>query len=181
MLLDTAQIQYYFDLHKAVLDTLSVVMQQEAEAFIAAKVRDAVKEENSSMTTEPILLGVAMILLIAMIICISITTIFWTRICWFFQDAWHRLKRRRIVRRLFATNYLTLVNDSCFGVEMTFEKMGSSSDTLWYLISDEDWMHEPAQWVIITDSELSRYDVNRDKQISIADVTKLVNKILGKE
>ena len=67
------------------------------------------------------------------------------------------------------------------GVEMTFEKMGSGSDTLWYLISDEDWMHEPAQWVIITDSELSRYDVDRDQQISIADVTKLVNKILGKE
>lgn len=67
------------------------------------------------------------------------------------------------------------------GVEMTFDKSVSSSGTLWYLVSDEDWMHEPAQWVIITDSELSRYDVNRDKQISIADVTKLVNKILGKE
>ena len=29
--------------------------------------------------------------------------------------------------------------------------------------------------------DLERYDVNRDKQISIADVTKLVNKILGKD
>lgn len=67
------------------------------------------------------------------------------------------------------------------GVEMEFNKDDSGSNILWYLISDEDWMHEPAQWVIITDSELSRYDVNRDKQISIADVTKLVNKILGKE
>ena len=36
-LLDTAKIQYYFDLHKAVLDTLGVVMRQKAEAFMAAK------------------------------------------------------------------------------------------------------------------------------------------------
>ena len=40
-LFDTAQIQYYFDLHKAVLDTLGVVMRQEAEAFMAAKGREA--------------------------------------------------------------------------------------------------------------------------------------------
>jgi hypothetical protein len=50
-LLDTAQVRYYFDLHKAVLDTLGVVMQQEAEAFMAAKDREAANEENSSMTT----------------------------------------------------------------------------------------------------------------------------------
>ena len=54
-LLDTAQIQYYFDLHKAVLDTLGVVMRQEAEAFMAAKGREAANEENSSTTTELIL------------------------------------------------------------------------------------------------------------------------------
>ena len=65
-LLDTAQIQYYFDLHKAVLDTLGVVMRQEAEAFMAAKGREAANEENSSTTTELILLGVAIILLIAL-------------------------------------------------------------------------------------------------------------------
>ena len=36
-------------------------------------------------------------------------------------------------------------------------------------------------WVIFTESDLDRYDVNRDGHITIADVTKLVNKILGKE
>ena len=116
-LLDTAKIQYYFDLHKTVLDTLSVVMQQEAEAFMAAKDKEAANEENSSMTTELILLGVAIILLIATIIYVSITTLFWTRIGWFFEDAWHWLKRRRIIRSLFIPNYLTLANDSCFGEE----------------------------------------------------------------
>ena len=116
-LLDTAQIRYYFDLHKTVLDTLSVVMQQEAEAFMAAKDKEAANEENSSMTTELILLGVAIILLIATIIYVSITTIFWTRIGWFFEDIWHWLKRRRIIRSLFTPNYLTLANDSCFGEE----------------------------------------------------------------
>ena len=116
-LLDTAQVRYYFDLHKAVLDTLGVVMRQEAEAFMAAKDREAANEENSSMTTELILLGVAIILLIATIIYVSITTLFWTRIGWFFEDAWHWLKRRRIIRSLFTPNYLTLANDSCFGEE----------------------------------------------------------------
>jgi len=116
-LLDTAQVRYYFDLHKTVLDTLSVVMQQEAEAFMAAKDKEAANEENSSMTTELILLGVAIILLIATIIYVSITTIFWTRIGWFFEDIWHWLKRRRIIRSLFTPNYLTLANDSCFGEE----------------------------------------------------------------
>ena len=116
-LLDTAQVRYYFDLHKAVLDTLGVVMQQEAEAFMTAKDREAANEENSSMTTELILLGIAIILLIATIIYVSITTLFWTRIGWFFEDAWHWLKRRRIIRSLFTPNYLTLANDSCFGKE----------------------------------------------------------------
>ena len=116
-LLDTAQVRYYFDLHKAVLDTLGVVMRQEAEAFMAAKGMEAANEENSSMTTELILLGVAIILLIATIIYVSITTLFWTRIGWFFEDAWHWLKRRRIIRSLFTPNYLTLANDSCFGEE----------------------------------------------------------------
>lgn len=92
-------------------------MQQEAEAFMTAKDREAANEENSSMTTELILLGVAIVLLIAMIIYVSITTIFWTRIGWFFEDIWHWLKRRRIIRSLFTPNYLTLANDSCFGEE----------------------------------------------------------------
>lgn len=73
---DTAQIQYYFVLHKTVLDTLGVVMQQEVDAFMAAKDREAANEENSSMTTELILLGVAIVLLIATIIYVSITTLF---------------------------------------------------------------------------------------------------------
>ena len=105
-LLDTAKIQYYFDLHKTILDTLSVVMQQEAEAFMAAKDKEAANEENSSMTTELILLGVAIILLIATIICVSITTLFWTRIGWFFEDAWHWFRRNT-----------SLATDSCFGEE----------------------------------------------------------------
>ena len=116
-LLDTTQVRYYFDLHKAVLDTLGVVMQQKAEAFMAVKDREAANEENSSMTTELILLGVAIVLLIAMIIYVSITALFWSRIGWFFEDAWHWLKRRRIIRSLFTPNYLTLANDSCFGEE----------------------------------------------------------------
>ncbi len=116
-LLDTAQVRYYFDLHKAVLDTLGVVMRQEVDAFMAAKDREAANEENSSMTTELILLGIAIILLIATIIYVSITTFFWTRIGWFFEDVWHWLKRRRIIRSLFTPNYLTLANDSCFGEE----------------------------------------------------------------
>ena len=109
-LLDTAQVRYYFDLHKAVLDTLSVVMRQEAEAFMAAKDREAANEENSSMTTELILLGVAIILLIATIIYVSITTLFWTRIGWFFEDAWHWLKRRRIILRMTDPRYCSLIN-----------------------------------------------------------------------
>ena len=109
-LLDTAQIQYYFDLHKAALDTLSVVTQQEVDAFMAAIDREAANEENSSKTTELILLGVAIILLIATIIYVSITTLFWTRIGWFFEDIWHWLKRRRIVRRLTDPRYNSLVN-----------------------------------------------------------------------
>ena len=116
-LLDTAQVRYYFDLHKTVLETLGVVMRQEVDAFMAAKDREAANEENSSMTTELILLGVAIILLIATIIYVSITTLFWTRIGWFFEDIWHWLKRRRIIRSLFTPNYLTLANDSCFGEE----------------------------------------------------------------
>ena len=130
-LLDTAQVRYYFDLHKAVLDTLGVVMQQKAEAFMAVKDREAANEENSSMTTELILLGVAIVLLIATIIYVSITTIFWTRIGWFFEDIWHWLKRRRIIRSLFIPNYLTLVNDSCFGEEdLTDEDISEIMDLI---------------------------------------------------
>ena len=40
---------------------------------------------------------------------------------------------------------------------------------------------EAAVWEITIDDGKTRYDVNRDGLITIADVTKLVNKILGKE
>ena len=39
---------------------------------------------------------------------------------------------------------------------------------------------DPAVWVI-TIGDTDRYDVNRDGHITIADVTKLVNRILGKD
>lgn len=51
----------------------------------------------------------------------------------------------------------------------------------WMLTSNEAWVHAPAHWVIIREDDLMKYDVNRDSNITIADVTKLVNKILGKE
>ena len=121
-LLDTAQVRYYFDLHKAVLDTLGVVMRQEAEAFMAAKGMEAANEENSSMTTELILLGVAIILLIATIIYVSITTLFWTRIGWFFEDVWHWLKTRRYMRRFFDPRYSLLACGPCFEEEDLSEK-----------------------------------------------------------
>ena len=49
----------------------------------------------------------------------------------------------------------------------------------WYnLIGNDAWMHEPAHWVIINESDLMKYDVNRDDKINVTDVTTLVNKIL---
>ena len=111
-LLDTAQIQYYFDLHKAASDSCNAAIRQEVDAIMAAIDRETANEENSSMTTELILLGVAIILLIAMIIYVSITTLFWTRIGWSFEDAWHWLKRRRIIRRLTDPRYCSLINGS---------------------------------------------------------------------
>ena len=41
-------------------------------------------------------------------------------------------------------------------------------------------LHEPAHWVIINESDLMKYDVNRDNKVDISDVTKLVNKVLNK-
>lgn len=40
---------------------------------------------------------------------------------------------------------------------------------------------QDGQWIILFYDDMERYDVNRDGTISIADVTTLVNKILGKE
>ena len=38
---------------------------------------------------------VLLIILIVMLTIISIQSLFWTRIGWFFEDVWHWLKRRR--------------------------------------------------------------------------------------
>ena len=41
-------------------------------------------------------------------------------------------------------------------------------------------LHEPAHWVVINESDLMKYDVNRDNKVDISDVTKLVNKVLNR-
>jgi large subunit ribosomal protein L7/L12 len=52
-------------------------------------------------------------------------------------------------------------------------------DFLCFTVSNEDLTG--TTWVITTDEAYDRYDVNHDGHITIADVTKLVNVILGKE
>lgn len=52
-------------------------------------------------------------------------------------------------------------------------------DFLCFTVSNEDLTG--TIWVITTDEAYDRYDVNHDGHITIADVTKLVNVILGKE
>ena len=52
-------------------------------------------------------------------------------------------------------------------------------DFLCFTVPDEDLTG--TTWVITTDEAYDRYDVNHDGHITIADVTKLVNVILGKE
>ncbi len=69
------------------------------------------------------------------------------------------------------------------GTDMTnqFTDYGNG-DGHWLFVSEDDWMHQPGHhWTIIAETDLMKYDVNRDGNITIADVTKLVNKILGKE
>ena len=68
------------------------------------------------------------------------------------------------------------------GVDMTHLFGKNDLDSMIYFYADglDDWMHEPSQWIIINESELVKYDVNRDNNINISDVTKLVNKILEK-
>ena len=78
-------------------------------------------------------------------------------------------------------------NDESFrvfrnGMEVTdqFAPIMSAGARIGWIMHDKGaMMHEPAEWVIITESELERYDVNRDGEINISDVTKLVNEILG--
>lgn len=57
-----------------------------------------------------IVLCAMLIILIIVLFVISFQTLFWTRIGWFFQDAWQWLKRRRFVRRLTNPFYSLLVN-----------------------------------------------------------------------
>ena len=64
------------------------------------------------------------------------------------------------------------------GVNVTSEGT-LNGDFLCFSASDNDLTG--TTWVITTDEAYDRYDVNRDGIVSIADVTKLVNKILGKE
>lgn len=64
----------------------------------------------------------------------------------------------------------------CDGVDVTAE--GQASDGyLSFTVSAADLTS--SIWVILTESVLDSYDVNGDGQITIADVTKLVNKIPG--
>ncbi len=64
------------------------------------------------------------------------------------------------------------------GVNVTSEGT-LEGDFLCFTVSNEDLTG--TTWVITTDEAYDRFDVNRDGSISIADVTTLVNKILGKE
>ena len=64
-----------------------------------------------------IILVVLLIVLIVMLVIISIQTLFWTRIGWFFEDVWHWLKRRRFVRRLTCPPYCSLIPGSYFDKE----------------------------------------------------------------
>lgn len=68
------------------------------------------------------------------------------------------------------------------GTDMTNQFTDYYNNGHWLFVSEDDWMHQPGHhWTIIAESDLMKYDVNRDGQITIADVTKLVNRILGKE
>ena len=68
------------------------------------------------------------------------------------------------------------------GTDMTNQFTDSYNNGHWLFVSEDDWMHQPGHhWTIIAESDLMKYDTNRDGSITIADVTKLVNKILGKE
>lgn len=68
------------------------------------------------------------------------------------------------------------------GTDMTNQFTDYYNNGHWLFVSEDDWMHQPGHhWTIIAESDLMKYDTNRDGQITIADVTKLVNRILGKE
>ncbi len=67
------------------------------------------------------------------------------------------------------------------GTDMTNQFTDYYNNGHWLFVSEDDWMHQPGHhWTIIAESDLMKYDTNRDGQITIADVTKLVNKVLNK-
>ena len=113
-LLDTAQIQHYLDLHEAASAAHSAAMRQEVDAFMAEKDKEA---DNDITTTQVIVLCVLAVVTIALLIYISIISKFWTRLGWFFEDAWHWLKRRRIIRGFFDPRQSLLTPGPCFDKE----------------------------------------------------------------
>ena len=90
---DTAQVRYYLDLHKAALDSCNTAEQQEVDAFMAEKDREADSADKDIITTQKIILGVLVVVILALLIYISILGMFWTRIGWFFEDIWHWFRR----------------------------------------------------------------------------------------
>ena len=69
-----------------------------------------------------IILVVLLIVLIVMLTIISIQSLFWTRIGWFFEDVWHWLKTRRYMRWFFDPRYSLLACGPCFEEEDLSEK-----------------------------------------------------------
>ena len=84
-----------------------------------------------------IILVVLLIVLIVMLVIISIQTLFWTRIGWFFEDFWHWLKRNT-----------PLGHCQCFGEED--------------LTNDE--IHEVMN--LIYDSNLPKYEIKDDFSVN---------------
>ena len=96
---------------------MDIELQFALESFQRWFSGERLTSNEISVIAMSILLCVMLIVTIALLVYLSRVTLFWTRIGWFFEDAWHWLKRRRIIRSLFTPNYLTLANDSCFGEE----------------------------------------------------------------
>lgn len=69
-----------------------------------------------------IILVVLLIVLIVMLTIISIQSLFWTRIGWFFEDVWHWLKTRRYMRWFYGPRYPLLACGPCFEEEDLSEK-----------------------------------------------------------
>ena len=111
---DTAQIQHYLDLHEAASAAHSAAMRQEVDAFMAEKDKEA---DNDITTPQMIVLCVLVVVTLALLIYLSIAARFWTRLGWFFEDAWHWLKRRRFVRGFFDPRQSLLTPGPCFDKE----------------------------------------------------------------